>query len=173
SSDINQLNYPIDLTQLVILIEFEDTKIPLKAKKNYEIAKKEAKKKYKVAEKEAKNKYNEKQKENANKYNKKQKEAENKYNEKLNETFRVACALDDYKTAFEFFQLIQNEGNNFTKSKVIYKIRIRLLGGFGCEQNIAKGQELIKEALRLGLTSTSAWVKQYESKHDFGASEVI
>ncbi|CAG8775322.1 5828_t:CDS:1 [Gigaspora margarita] len=101
------------------------------------------------------------------------KEAENKYNEKLNEIFRVACALDDYETAFEFLQFIQNEGNNFTKSKVIYKIRMRLLGGFGCKQDIPQGQELIKKASRLGLTSANAWIKQHGSKNDFGASEVV
>ncbi|CAG8844023.1 5866_t:CDS:1, partial [Racocetra persica] len=42
-------------------------------------------------------------------------EAENKYNKKLNEIFCVTYILDNYETAFEFFQLIQNEGNNFTK----------------------------------------------------------
>ncbi|CAG8854981.1 4394_t:CDS:1, partial [Gigaspora margarita] len=147
---------------LIKQIENDNKKNQTKSRPNIFIKFKIAKKNYEVAKKEAENKYNEKQK-----------EAENKYNEKLNETFSVACALDDYETAFEFFQLIQNEGNNFTKGKVLYKIRMRLLGGFGCEQNIAKGQELIKKASKLGLTSASAWVKQYESKHDFGASEVI
>ncbi|KAF0480821.1 cytochrome P450 [Gigaspora margarita] len=101
------------------------------------------------------------------------KEAEDEYNEELNKIFRITCALDNYEKAIEFFELIQNEGNDFTKSKVLYKIRKRLFGGFGCEQNITKGRELIKKASSLGLTSASVWIKQYESKHDFGASEVF
>ncbi|CAG8623549.1 7654_t:CDS:1, partial [Dentiscutata heterogama] len=100
-------------------------------------------------------------------------EAENEYNRQLNKTFKVTCALDNYKTAFEFLQSIQNKGNNFTKSKVINKIGMCLLGGFGCKQNIAQGRELIKKASTLGLTSATTWVNQYNSRSDFGASEVI
>ncbi|CAG8844685.1 12650_t:CDS:1, partial [Gigaspora margarita] len=50
---------------------------------------------------------------------------------------------------------------------------MRLLGGFGCKQNIAQGRELIKKASTLGLTSTTTWVNLYNSRSDFGASEVI
>ncbi|CAG8823163.1 37308_t:CDS:2, partial [Gigaspora margarita] len=70
--------------------------------------------------------------------------AENEYNEKLNKTFRVACTSDDYGTAFD---------------KVKYKIEICLLGGISCEQDISHGQELIKKASELGLTSAKTWVK--------------
>ncbi|CAG8822713.1 28566_t:CDS:2, partial [Gigaspora margarita] len=101
------------------------------------------------------------------------KEAEDDYNKQLNETFRVACASDDYKIAFEFLQSIQNEDNNFTKSKVINKIGMRLLGSFSCKQDIAQGRELIKKASTLGLTSAITWVNLYDSKSDFGASEII
>ncbi|CAG8819411.1 7900_t:CDS:2 [Gigaspora margarita] len=106
-------------------------------------------------------------------YEKAKKEAEEEYNEALNKTFKVASASDDYKTAFEFFKLIQNEGNNFTKSKILYKIGIRLLGGIGCKKDISQGRELIKKASELGLTSTSIWINKHGSKNDFGASEVI
>ncbi|CAG8509628.1 9562_t:CDS:2 [Racocetra persica] len=71
-----------------------------------------------------------------NDYEEAKKEAENKYNEKLNKLFRVICASDDYETAFE----------------------MRLLGGFGYKQDIAQGQELIKKASRLGLTSAITWL---------------
>ena len=50
---------------------------------------------------------------------------------------------------------------------------MRLLGGFGCKQDIAKGWELIKKASTLGLTSAITWVNLYNSRSDFGASEVI
>ncbi|CAG8489339.1 13086_t:CDS:1 [Racocetra fulgida] len=101
------------------------------------------------------------------------KKAENEYIKSLNETFKVACASDDYESAFKLLQLIQNKGNNFTKSQVKNKMGMRLLGGFGCQQDIEQARKLITEASNLGLTSASAWISLYGSKLDFGASEVI
>ncbi|RIB07337.1 hypothetical protein C2G38_2214725 [Gigaspora rosea] len=99
--------------------------------------------------------------------------AEKSYIKNLNETFKVACASDAYELAFKVLQLIQNEGNNFTKSQVKNKMGMRLLGGFGCKQDIEQARELIEEAKQLGLTSARVWISRYGSKTDFGASEVI
>ncbi|CAG8613173.1 41812_t:CDS:1, partial [Gigaspora margarita] len=87
------------------------------------------------------------------------KEAENEYNEKLNKIINGACKSDDHETVFEFLQLIQTEGNTFTESQVKYKIRLCLLGGFGCKKNISQGRELIKKASKRGLSSANDWIQ--------------
>ncbi|RIB07022.1 hypothetical protein C2G38_2046328 [Gigaspora rosea] len=98
-------------------------------------------------------------------YENKIKEAENEYNEKLTKLIMDACVSDDYKSTFEFLQLIHKEGNTATKSQVKYNIGKRLFSGFGCKQNISMGLELIKEASDLGNSSATAWITQHKTKH--------
>ncbi|CAG8809283.1 5661_t:CDS:1, partial [Gigaspora rosea] len=49
----------------------------------------------------------------------------------------------------------------------------RLLGGFGCQQNINEARKLIEEAAKLGHTHATIWLNKYRLTNDFGASEVI
>ncbi|CAG8856363.1 14850_t:CDS:1, partial [Gigaspora margarita] len=101
------------------------------------------------------------------------KKDEDEYFKTLDRLFKVANASDDEQEAFKFLQKIQDEGNNFNKSQVKNKLGMRLLGGFGCKQDIREAQRLIEEASNLGLTAANVWIKHYSSKQDFGASDVI
>ncbi|CAG8775888.1 19501_t:CDS:2 [Dentiscutata erythropus] len=77
---------------------------------------------------------------------------------------------EDYKKAFEVLQKIQNEGDNLTKSKIKNKLGRRLLGSYGCKQNINEARKLIEEASNLGHTHARVWFNKYRLINDFGAN---
>ncbi|CAG8641897.1 24410_t:CDS:1, partial [Gigaspora margarita] len=95
-----------------------------------------------------------------------------KYFKALDRLFKVAKASKDEKEAFKVLQKIQNEGNDFHKSQVKYKLGMRILGGVGCIQDITEAQSLIEEASNLGLAAAIAWISANSNKYDFGASNI-
>ncbi|CAG8724010.1 13499_t:CDS:1, partial [Dentiscutata heterogama] len=56
------------------------------------------------------------------------------------------------------------------KSQIKNKLGRRLLGGYGCKQNINEARNLIEEASNLGHTHAKVWLNNYNSNNDFGAS---
>ncbi|CAG8717435.1 11099_t:CDS:2, partial [Racocetra persica] len=103
----------------------------------------------------------------------KSKKTHTEYIKATNDLYKAAYYLSNHTETFEILQKIQNEGNEETKGIIKFKLGRMYLGGFVCKKNIFEGLRLTIEATRNGHTNTRAWVNNYDSSDDFGASIVI